>query len=65
MARVGRPKGDNNKNYNYTIRLDDSTRRRLEAYCVRMQVQKSEAVRQAIILLSESENIRRPFENGN
>ena len=64
MARVGRPKGDNNKDYNYTIRLDDATRNRLEAYCVKMQIQKAEAIRQAIMLLSDSENTRRPMNDG-
>lgn len=65
MARVGRPKGENNKDYNYTIRMDDATRNRLEAYCVKMQIQKAEAIRQAIMLLSDSESTRRSTSNGN
>ena len=65
MARVGRPKGDNNNDYNYTIRLDDATRNRLEAYCVKMQIQKADAIRQAIMLLPDSENTRRPMNDGN
>ena len=55
MAKVGRPKGDNNKEYNYTIRLDESTKKRLEAYCEKMHIAKSEAIRKAIIDLSERE----------
>lgn len=55
MAKVGRPKGDNNKEYNYTIRLDESTKRRLEAYCEKMHIAKSEAIRKAIIELSEKD----------
>ena len=65
MARVGRPKGDNNKDYNYTIRLDDATRNRLEAYCVKMQIQKADAIRQAIMLLPDSEDTRRLMNDGN
>ena len=48
MANVGRPKGENNKDYNYTLRIDEQTRKRLEAYCEKMKIQKSEAIRQAI-----------------
>ena len=48
MANVGRPKGENNKDYNYTLRIDEQTRKRLEAYCEKMKVQKSEAIRHAI-----------------
>ena len=51
MANVGRPKGENNKDYNYTLRIDEQTRKRLEAYCEKMKVQKSEAIRQALELL--------------
>ncbi len=53
MGNAGRPKGENNKNYNYTIRMDESTRQRLEAYCERMNIQKSEAIRDAINALYE------------
>lgn len=52
MAKVGRPKGNNNKEYNYTIRLDEAAKRRLEAYCEKMNVAKSEAIRKAINELS-------------
>lgn len=51
MANVGRPKGENNKDYNYTLQIDEQTRKRLEAYCEKMKIQKSEAIRQALELL--------------
>ena len=52
MSNAGRPKGKNNKDYNYTVRMDETTRKRLEAYCEIMNIQKSEAVRMAIETLS-------------
>lgn len=58
MANVGRPKGENNKDYNYTIRMDEMTKKRLEAYCKKMSVHKSEAIRDAIWSLSEIEKDR-------
>jgi len=58
MANVGRPKGENNKDYNYTIRMDEMTKKRLEAYCKKMSVHKSEAIRDAIWFLSETEKDR-------
>lgn len=33
MGNAGRPKGDNNKDYNYTFRMDSLTRIRLVKYC--------------------------------
>lgn len=53
MAKAGRPKGDNNKEYNYTLRMDESMKNRLEEYCVSMKVTKSEALRNAIELISK------------
>jgi len=53
MAKVGRPKGTNNKDYNYTIRLDESTRNRLEAYCKRFNASKSDVIRNAIYTITE------------
>lgn len=52
MANVGRPRGDNNKDYNYTIRMDETTKNQLETYCEKMGVPKSTAIRKAIWLLS-------------
>lgn len=48
MRKMGRPKGDNNMNKNYTIRMDEATLDRLEAYCEIMNVAKSKAIRKAI-----------------
>lgn len=63
MANVGRPKGKNNKEYNYTVRMDEKTRKRLEAYCEKMSIQKSEAIRMAIEKLSNED--KEAFTNGN
>lgn len=48
MKKMGRPKGDNNMEKVCTIRMDESTLARLEAYCEKMSVAKSEAIREAI-----------------
>lgn len=48
MAKVGRPKGINNKEYNYTIRMDEDTKNRREAYCKKLGIAKAEAIRHAI-----------------
>jgi len=48
MKKMGRPKGDNNMEKVCTIRMDESTLARLEAYCSMMNIAKSEAVREAI-----------------
>lgn len=48
MKKMGRPKGENNKEKICTIRMDESTLDRLEAYCNLMQIAKSEAIRNAI-----------------
>lgn len=55
MAKVGRPKGENNKDNIFNVRIDSAMKRRLEAYCEKMNVPKSEALRQAIELLVEKE----------
>lgn len=51
MARTGRPKGTHNKDAVCSLRLDDQTKKRLEAYCRKMNMGKSQALRQAIELL--------------
>lgn len=33
---MGRPKGDNNKECGYTVRMDETTLKRLELYCKKM-----------------------------
>lgn len=48
MKKMGRPKGENNMEKVCTIRMDDNTLFRLEAYCNLMQIAKSEAIRDAI-----------------
>ena len=48
MKKMGRPKGENNKDCVCTIRMDEKTLKRLETYCRRMNVAKSEAIREAI-----------------
>lgn len=52
MARVGRPKGNNNKEKICTIRMDENTVLRLELYCKKMGMLKSQAIRKAIDLLT-------------
>ena len=48
MKKIGRPKGDNNKERGYTIRMDEATLERLELYCEKMGMLKSQAIREAI-----------------
>lgn len=52
MKKKGRPKGENNKDKVCTIRMDERTLKRLEAYCRKMNIAKSEAIRDAINLLA-------------
>ena len=55
MKKMGRPKGEDNKEYTYTVRMNEDTLRRLEAYCERLQIAKSQAVREAIEKMIEDE----------
>ncbi len=48
MSKIGRPKGENNKEYSYSIRMDENTRVRLERYCELLNKSKSEVIRMAI-----------------
>lgn len=48
MNKIGRPKGENNKECVCTIRLDENTMTRLNHYCEYMGIAKSEAIRTAI-----------------
>lgn len=48
MEKVGRPKGNNNKETIISMRLDEATRNRLEAYCKRMHKSRSEVIREAV-----------------
>ena len=57
MKKMGRPKGDNNKERVYAVRMDDATLRRLELYCKKVGMLKSQAIREAINALPlEDEN---------
>lgn len=48
MSKIGRPKSDNSKQFAYTIRMDEQTYRRLEVYCQKMGLLKSQVIRDAI-----------------
>lgn len=48
MSNIGRPKGKNNKEYVYSLRMDERTKIRLEAYCRLLNMTKSEVIRLAI-----------------
>ena len=41
MKKMGRPKGDNNKEHVCTIRLDERTYRRLLTYCEKINAAKN------------------------
>ena len=56
MSNIGRPKGNNNKEYVYTLRMDEHTKNRLEAYCRLLNKPKAEVIRIAIDNLRE-ENV--------
>ena len=58
MTKMGRPKGKNNKECICSIRMDESTLKRLEVYCKKMGVLKSQAIREAINILALDENIK-------
>lgn len=49
MAKMGRPRCANNMDHVCTIRMDESTMKRLEAYCRKMKLKKSAVIREAII----------------
>ena len=53
MNNIGRPKGKNNKEYVYSIRMDEQTKKRLEVYCKLLNKPKSEIIRMAINNLRE------------
>ena len=46
--RTGRPKSENPKNERITIRLDNDTLKKLNAYCLKENIDKAEAVRRGI-----------------
>lgn len=55
--RTGRPKADNPKSNDVKVRLDDETRKNLDAYCSAHGITRAEAIRRGIhLLLSKKEN---------
>lgn len=48
MKKIGRPKGNNNLDKTYTIRIDNETHCKLENYCKLKKIAKSKAIRIAI-----------------
>lgn len=48
MNNIGRPRGKNNKEYVYSLRMDEQTKKRLETYCKLLNKTKSEVIRLAI-----------------
>lgn len=53
MAKIGRPKAENPKDIRFSIRIDDTIDRRLNAYCEEHGITKGEAIRRGILLLLE------------
>lgn len=51
--RTGRPKVENPKSVNYTIRLDMETEKHLQEYCAKHDITRGEAIRRGIHLLLE------------
>lgn len=49
--RTGRPKADNPKDVNLTVRLDAETNNRLWDYCEKNEITRGQAIRQGIHLL--------------
>lgn len=58
MKKMGRPRKENNMGKVCTIRLDNKTLERLELYCERLNIAKSEAIRTAINELVDECNIQ-------
>ena len=48
---MGRPKVENPKSLNLTVRLDPKTKAELEKYCKEKRITRGEAIRQGIYLL--------------
>ena len=62
MGKMGRPKGNNNKECICSIRMDEPTLKRLEIYCEKMGILKSQAIREAINTLMLDENTETVIE---
>ena len=53
--RTGRPKVENTKTEKMSICLNQTSKQKLEEYCKRENVSRSEAIRRGIDLLTEKE----------
>lgn len=53
--RTGRPKVDNPQNQRFSIRLDDNTGKRLDAYCEREGKTRAAVIRDAIARFLDAE----------
>lgn len=53
MSQMGRPKSDNPKSKQVTVRLDKKHLQILEEYCEREHIDMAEAIRQGIRKLKE------------
>lgn len=51
MSPAGRPKSKNPKNNDVKVRLDDSTKNKLDNYCRNYKITRAEAIRRGIHLL--------------
>lgn len=49
--RTGRPRVDEPKDIRFSIRIDDETNKKLDAYCEQNGITKAEAIRKGIHLL--------------
>lgn len=58
MGKPGRPKGSDNKEKICSLRLDEQTLKRLNAYCERLKVAKSEVIRVAIERILEEDQYK-------
>lgn len=57
LKKMGRPKGNNHKEIGYTVRMNDATLKILELYGKKMEMLKSQAIREAINSLPIEANI--------
>lgn len=62
MPKTGRPRGSNNKEYIYTLRMDEITKQRLELYCKLMKTSRSEALRTAINNLGKENSMNKLWD---
>lgn len=55
MSPAGRPKSKNPKNNDVKVRLDDSTKDKLDNYCRNYKITRAEAIRRGIHLLLQQD----------